>query len=127
MAVYKLINPQIEGSFNNMVYSKDSLHAAQKMWNKLSDHIDDYTNNFIFTLKNTNDDSISHHQVNENKIDDNTVKVIIKNKNKNNQFNPKIRHSEFDYLKNKIDKPIVEWNYQNIYNETGLTKIKINK
>ena len=51
MAVYKLINPQIEGSFNNMVYSKDSLHAAQKMWNKLSDHIDDYTNNFIFTLK----------------------------------------------------------------------------
>lgn len=67
MPTYQLINPSIEGTFENVVDAKQPLKAAEKVWINFAEHIVDHVPNFMFTLKNISGGSYFHFRVNENK------------------------------------------------------------
>jgi hypothetical protein len=132
MPVYKLINPQIDGSFNSMVSANKPIIAAYHIWKNISKHIFNITSSFIFTLQNTSDDTLSHHivyesyvQLNKNggSYDDNIEKFIIKNININID-NTIMINNKFDYLKESIHKSIIKWSYnKDIYKNKNISDI----
>jgi len=109
MPIYKIINPQIEGSFNHMIKATDPLNAALTAWKKISKHIINIVPSFIFTLQNTLDDSLTHHKVTEEKQND-TVEIIVK------EIDLKIADdmivpNKFNYMEQSINKSIMRWSY----------------
>lgn len=63
---YQLINPVIEGTFNDVVDSaKTSIKAAEKIWERLTAHVSGHVPKFMFSMKNVEDNSIHHFQVKE--------------------------------------------------------------
>jgi len=67
MPTYQLVNPSIEGTFENVVDAKQPLKAAEKIWINFAEHIVDHVPNFMFTLKNISGGAYFHYRVNENK------------------------------------------------------------
>lgn len=65
MSNYKLINPYIEGTIVTTYSAPTALDAANSAWESLSKYITNTVPKFAFTLKNTNDGSLSHFIVKE--------------------------------------------------------------
>ena len=65
MSNYKLINPFIEGTIVTTFTAQNQLEAACSAWETLSKYITNTVPKFAFTLKNSNDGSLSHFIVKE--------------------------------------------------------------
>ena len=48
---YQLVNPIIEGTFQDVYDAKTPIVAADNMWNNLTEHIVSHVPRFIFTMK----------------------------------------------------------------------------
>lgn len=62
---YKLINPVIEGSFDNVFNEKTPMKAAHKCWLKLSELLSSDVPQFAFTLKEMKGGKLYHYKVSE--------------------------------------------------------------
>lgn len=72
---YQLINPVIEGTFNDVVDSaKSPITAAEKIWGRLTAHISGHVPKFMFSMKSVDDNSLYHFQVKE-KISDGSYTI----------------------------------------------------
>lgn len=72
---YQLINPVIEGTFNDVVdSSKTSIKAAEKIWERLTSHVSGHVPKFMFSMRNVGDNSLHHFQVKE-KISDGSYTI----------------------------------------------------
>jgi len=109
MPIYKIINPQIDGSFNYMINAKDPLNAALIGWKKMSKHIIDIVPSFVFTLQDTSNSSLTHHKVTEEK-QNNKVEIVVKNIEIYLEDDI-IVPNKFNYMEQKIDKSIMRWSY----------------
>jgi len=79
MGKYTLVNPSIEGSFKKTCKGKNSLEAANIMYEKLSKNFLNNMPKFVFTL--TKDNKYYHFMVSE-KINNKDIKYSIKNYDK---------------------------------------------
>jgi hypothetical protein len=48
---YKLVNPYIKGEFESKIKSKNSIEAAKKFYNSLSEHFNNNVPSFYFTIQ----------------------------------------------------------------------------
>lgn len=72
---YQLINPVIEGTFNDVVDSaKSPISAAEHIWERLTSHVSGHVPKFMFSMKNIEDNSLYHFQVKE-KISDGSYTI----------------------------------------------------
>lgn len=63
---YQLINPVIEGTFNDVVdSSKTPIKAAEEIWGRITEHVSGHVPKFMFSLRNVKDHSLSHFEVKE--------------------------------------------------------------
>ena len=62
---YKLINPHIDGSLNVDYKAKNSIDAAHKIWQAISENLSNNVPKFAFSLEKTNDGSLHHFIVSE--------------------------------------------------------------
>lgn len=69
---YKLVNPYIKGDFETKVKSKNSLEAAKKFYNALSEHFNNSVPKFYFTIQKggSNKGKFFHFEVNEDRKSD---------------------------------------------------------
>lgn len=73
---YNLVNPSIQGEFNNSLKATNDLDAAQKFWNGMSRYFTNSLDNFAFTIMNK-DGELSHFLATE-KVSNNNVEYKIK-------------------------------------------------
>lgn len=89
---FQLVNPLIEGSFQDVYESTSPIDAAKSMWLNLTKHIVSHVPKFVFTMRNISSNESHHFEVNENmkggkftintmdiKVDDNAIDNFIKN------------------------------------------------
>ena len=62
---YQLVNPKIEGSFNDVYDAAEPIDAAKKLWENLSSHVANHVPNFLFTMKDISKGEYFHFQVTE--------------------------------------------------------------
>lgn len=89
MKKYTLINPIIYG--NSKEYDIDEeldIFAADFFWQKINKYTIDYTNNFIISFKD-DDNNIFHYKINEIQLNDDTVKYILQKLESHFDYNPK--------------------------------------
>ncbi len=75
---YKLVNPYIKGEFETKIDAKNSLEAAKKFYNNLSEHFSNGVPNFYFTIQKggSGKGKFYHFQVKEKKINDSIDSTI---------------------------------------------------
>jgi len=64
---YQLINPVIEGTFQDVYEASESIDAAHNMWKNLSSHILSHVPKFMFTMRDISSGNLHHFEVSENK------------------------------------------------------------
>ena len=94
---YNLVNPYVKGNFNTRVKAKNSVEAAKKLYNGLSEHFNNNIPKFHFSIQKGKSGSgkLYHFQVKEKKEGDNvnfsiepfTVKNVT---NANKKFQKKL-------------------------------------
>jgi hypothetical protein len=63
---YQLINPVIEGTFNDVVdSSKSPIKAAETFWERITSHVSGHVPKFMFSMRSVGDKSLHHFQVKE--------------------------------------------------------------
>ena len=92
---YQLVNPIIEGTFQDVYDAKTPILAADNMWNNLTEHIVSHVPRFIFTMKDITTNKYYNFEVKENS---NNGSYTI-----NKLTNLKINNKDFKELTNKID------------------------
>jgi hypothetical protein len=93
---YQLINPVIEGTFQDVYEAKNPITAADNMWVNLTEHIVSHVPRFMFTMK---DISSGRHYNFEVREDANNGSYTINKLN-----NLKINKKDFEDLTNNVDK-----------------------
>lgn len=71
---YQLINPVIEGTFNDVINSDSEMEAAKKMWERFTEHVSEHVPKFMFTLRNVESHGLSHFEVKE-KLSDGSYSI----------------------------------------------------
>lgn len=72
---YQLINPVIEGTFNDVVDStKTPIDAAEKIWGRIAEHVSGHVPKFMFSLRSLQDNAMNHFEVKE-KISDGSYTI----------------------------------------------------
>jgi hypothetical protein len=67
---YQLVNPVIQGTFNDVVSSeKKSINAAEEVWKRLTTHVSGHVPRFMFSLKDIENNTLTHFEAKE-KISD---------------------------------------------------------
>lgn len=67
---YQLVNPVIQGTFNDVVDSeKKPINAAEKVWQRLTTHVSGHVPRFMFSLKDIENNTLNHFEAKE-KISD---------------------------------------------------------
>lgn len=92
---YQLVNPIIEGTFQDVYDAKTPIVAADNMWNNLTEHIVSHVPRFIFTMKDITTSKYYNFEVKENSH--NSSYTI------NKLTNLKINNKDFKALTTKID------------------------
>jgi hypothetical protein len=88
---YNLVNPYVKGTFNKRVKAKNSVEAAKKLYNGLSEHFNNNIPKFHFSIQKgkSGNGKIYHFEVQEKKEGDNVKFSIqphtIKNAATNNK------------------------------------------
>lgn len=93
---YQLINPVIDGTFQDVYEAKNSSIAAKKMWKNFTEHVMSHVPRFLFTMKNISTNELYHFEVTENK--NNNEFVIDKITNVN------ATHDDFEDFLKKVDR-----------------------
>lgn len=91
---YQLVNPIIEGTFNDVYDAKNPIKAADHMWKSLSEHILSHVPKFMFTMKDISSGKHHHFEVNEQSE---TGKYTI------NQLDLDIDDKKFSEFAQKVD------------------------
>ena len=102
---YQLVNPVIQGSFQDVYDAQNPLGAAKNMWTGLSEHIVAHVPKFPFTLRNISNNKYHHFEVSENGIDNSFTIKSLNLKNVNDEY--------FNEFATKID------NYNNKDSQKG--------
>jgi hypothetical protein len=92
---YQLVNPIIEGTFQNVYEAKNPITAADGMWNNLTEHIVSHVPRFVFTMKDISSGTHHHFEVTER---EKTGKYTIKKLN-----NIDAGKKEFEELTTDVD------------------------
>lgn len=92
---YQLVNPVIEGTFQDVYEGKNPITAADNMWSNLTEHIVSHVPRFMFTMK---DISSGRHYNFEVKEDSTDGSYTINKLN-----NLKVNKKDFENLTSKID------------------------
>lgn len=92
---YQLVNPIIEGTFQDVYEAKNPITAADNMWNNLTEHIVSHVPRFMFTMKDISSGGHYNFEVTEN---DETGKYTIKKLN-----DVKVDNKDFENLLSKVD------------------------
>ena len=110
---YQLINPMIEGSFQDVYDATKPINAAKDMWENLTTHIIRHVPKFMFTMRNISTNELHHFGVSENgddssfTIDELDINIDKKNLNsftKNvDEYNKKIDKSQFGGKRHRYD------------------------
>lgn len=95
---YQLINPVIEGTFNDTVDSaKTPIIAAEKIWGRIAEHVSGHVPKFMFSIRSIDDSSMNHFEVKE-KLSDGSYTIkelsIDVNPEQVDEF-----HSDIDNMK----------------------------
>jgi len=77
MGKYKLINPNITGTFNSTVSESNANNAAKKIWEKLSKNIVNNVPHLMFTIKNESSNQLYHYSVKEKMDSSNNANILI--------------------------------------------------
>lgn len=64
---YSLINPHLEGNFNNNFEGSTPMNAAKNVYNEISKYFNNNVPKYYFTLQNNEDKSYHHFEVREKK------------------------------------------------------------
>lgn len=78
MSGYRLVNPYIQGSINTTFSGGSASSAAEKVWTTLSEHFENTTPRFAFTLQDNKTDKLYHFGVKERLDKDDEVTYSIK-------------------------------------------------
>lgn len=92
---YKLVNPDIEGSFDKILNFNTVEEAANTCWLNLSKYLANEIPTFAFTLQDTKTGGFYHFKVKETKKDG-KVNYAIKN------FNTELSEDELERLDNEL-------------------------
>jgi len=95
---YQLINPVIEGTFNDVVESKSPINAAEKIWGRLTKHVSGHVPKFMFSMRNVENNSLAHFQVKE-KISDGSYTIKELNGIKITPSDIDSYHADIDSIK----------------------------
>jgi hypothetical protein len=72
---YQLVNPVIQGTFNDIVDSvKTPISAAETVWNRLTTHVSGHVPKFMFSLKDIENNTLNHFEAKE-KISDGSYTI----------------------------------------------------
>jgi hypothetical protein len=96
--MYKLINPSIEGEFNNSFSGKSHLDAALGTWNSISKYITNNVPQFAFTLENKKNGQLHHFLVKESLVGGKSAKFDI------SELDIKLKKNEESEFKKRIHK-----------------------
>ena len=95
---YRLINPYITGSMNNVVRSSDSFRAGKKFYNGLSQYFTNKVDEFYMTVQNIESGKLSHFKINE-KVKDLSSNPMVVDFNMvrlNDEFSPELQEKIID-------------------------------
>lgn len=102
---YQLVNPVIEGSFQDVYEAINPITAADDMWRNLTEHIVSHVPRFMFTMKDISSGKYHNFEVSENGKDSSyTINKLTK---------INIDKKEFENLLNNVDK------YNKLYEQKG--------
>jgi len=66
---YQLVNPVIEGTFNDTVNAANPLQGAEKMWNRFTEHVAGHVPKFMFSMRDVEKEKDYHFEVKEKRSD----------------------------------------------------------
>lgn len=77
MGRYKLVNPQIEGSFTDNITGKSAIDYATKVWTDLSKELSKAVPMFPMTIKDEKTNQYNHYLIKEKTAGDNSANFEI--------------------------------------------------
>lgn len=92
---YRLINPYIEGKFDNIVQSRSMRGAGIKLYNNLSQYFTNHVDDFYLTIQNLQSKEMGHFRVNEERNND---KVDFKLIQLEGGFSPELEQELIDHV-----------------------------
>lgn len=105
---YRLINPYVTGSLNNVVRSGDSFRAGKKFYKNLSNYFTNKVDEFYMTIQNIETGKLSHIKVNEDVKNTSSDPLVV-------DFNIERINNDFSP---DLEKKIIE-KYNELNNQNG--------
>ena len=102
---YQLVNPVIEGTFQDVYETETPITAADKMWNNLTNHIVSHVPRFMFTMRDISSGRHYNFEVKENSSN-NSYTI-------NKLTNLKVNKKDFQNLSRNVD------NYSKVCEQKG--------
>lgn len=92
---YQLVNPIIEGTFQDVYDAKNPMKAAREMWTNLTEHVIANVPRFMFTMRDISNGELHHFEVVEDRA---------KNKFTIDKMNLDIDKKDFSDFEKRIDE-----------------------
>ena len=102
---YKLVNPYIKGEFKTKLDAKNSVEAAKKFYNNLSEHFNNNVPKFYFTIQKggSGKGKFYHFEVKEKKVNDSVDYTISPFEIKGEESAMKQYLENFDQFKGRFN------------------------